>query len=75
MAKPMGAYVCPWLMWLQFGLLRAARRPVYLTPGGLVALRMPKGHGVEVRAWWPRWLILAECWWHNNSWRFTPRRK
>jgi hypothetical protein len=62
----MKAYTCPWLMWIQYALMRAwpLGRPVRIS-GGRVVRVMPKGHGVEARVWWPRWAILAECRLHH----------
>jgi hypothetical protein len=72
----MTAYVCPWLMWIQYLLLRLwpFGRPVRVQAGRVVRI-MPAGHGVEVHAWWPRWLILLECAWHNRRfWRWRRGR-
>jgi hypothetical protein len=57
----MRAYVCPWLMWVQFALMKCYPfgRPVRAQDGRLLEI-MPAGHGVEVQAWWPAPLILAE---------------
>lgn len=70
MKRTLTAYTCPALMWLQFWIMRLVGRPVFVTDR--ICRRTPKGHGVEVRAWWPVWMILAECWLHNN---LTPRLK
>lgn len=64
--KTLSRYTCPLLMLLQFALMRMwpFGRPVRIRTGAVVRV-MPAGHGAEARCWWPRWMILAECWAHN----------
>ena len=64
----MNRYTCPALMWIQFWIMRLLRRPVFVDDGTLCR-RATAGHGIEVRAWWPTWMILAECWLHNQQHR------
>lgn len=61
----LSGYTCPVLMGIQYVMMRlrpplGTFYPVRIR-GGRVVYVMPKGHGVEVRPWWPTWLILAEC--------------
>jgi hypothetical protein len=74
MSRILTGYTCPWLMLLQYLLLHLwpFGRPVQIQQGRVVRV-MPAGHGVEVRSWWPKWLILLECAWHNR--RFWRRRR
>lgn len=64
-----GVYTCPNLMYVQYVILRIlslfglTRYPMYRSKtDGRICWRMPKGHGVEVRAWWPEWMIYTEIW-------------
>lgn len=67
---PFAAYTVPNLMRIQYVLMRLVPwgRPVRLRNGYVVRI-MPKGHGVEVRPWWPGWLIRAShslsLWWYR----------
>lgn len=62
-------YTCPLLMTVQWALMRLTLRPVYWRDGALYRrhTRGTDSWGVQVRAWWPTWMILAECWLWNNG--------
>ncbi len=60
-------YTCPYLMHLQWLVWRLWKRNLYWSEGGYLCERYPKGHGGQVRGWWPDWLVILECCWHNRS--------
>ena len=62
-------YTCPYLMHVQWAVSSLWKRDLYWSGGSLCERLYPSGGGAQVRAWWPDWLVILECCWHNRSWR------